>query len=354
MPSQVRTRKVAPPIVSKNEAKPLVRDTDAQVHLEFGGPIGALCIMLFSHCLMIYICVSLTFHNGSILLPSSLYPADVTAFFNNFLAEAYQAACPTWRGAGIYFCMLALQSFFAVVMPGVWMKGLPIPSEGGKQLPYKCNGYASWVGTLSLVAVLYYTGIWSITELADNYGGIMSTAMIFADCFALALYFIAHKKGCTLRTTGNFIYDLFMGVWLNPRIGWFDFKMWAEIRVSWSILFLLSLSAAVKQHETYGFVSTPMLFLLTAHFLYANACQKGEECIPSTWDIFYEKFGWMLVFWNLAGVPFVYCFQPFYLLKNPPFYHGTAYQVALFVALFGAYYVWDTAQAQCNRFRMQL
>ena len=26
-----------------------------------------------------------------------------------------------------------------------------------------------------------------------------------------------------------------------------------------------------------------MWIMIVAHFLYANACQKGEECIPTTW-----------------------------------------------------------------------
>jgi delta24(24(1))-sterol reductase len=33
--------------------------------------------------------------------------------------------------------------------------------------------------------------------------------------------------------TGYFIYDLFMGAYLNPRIGIVDIKMVAEVRVSW-------------------------------------------------------------------------------------------------------------------------
>jgi len=32
-----------------------------------------------------------------------------------------------------------------------------------------------------------------------------------------------------------------------------------------------------------------MIFMVVAHGLYANACFKGEECIPLTWDIFHEK-----------------------------------------------------------------
>ncbi len=33
-----------------------------------------------------------------------------------------------------------------------------------------------------------------------------------------------------------------------------------------------------------------MIFILVAQGLYTNAVAKGEECIPTTWDIFYEKF----------------------------------------------------------------
>ena len=154
--------------------------------------------------------------------------------------------------------------------------------------------------------------------------------------------------------SGNVVYDFFMGAALNPRLGRLDLKMWAEIRVAWILLFLLTLSAAAHQHAVYGTVSTPMLFMVLAHFLYANACHKGEECIPTTWDIVYEKWGWMLVFWNLAGVPFVYSFNSMYLAARPPFEHSLPYTFFCFALLLSAYYVWDTSQSQRNRFRMQL
>lgn len=97
--------------------------------------------------------------------------------------------------------------------------------------------------------------------------------------------------GNTHRMSGNLLYDYFMGACLNPRIGHVDLKMWAEIRVPWPVLFYLSLSCLLKQYETYGTVTVPMAFMVLAHFLYVNACQKGEECIPVSWDIFYEKDG---------------------------------------------------------------
>ena len=48
-----------------------------------------------------------------------------------------------------------------------------------------------------------------------------------------------------------------------------------------------------------------MAFMCLATWLYLNACGKGEECIPQTWDMFHEKWGFLVIFWNFAGVPFV-------------------------------------------------
>ena len=55
-----------------------------------------------------------------------------------------------------------------------------------------------------------------------------------------------------------------------------------------------------------------------AHFLYANACSKGEEMIVTTWDMYYEKWGFMLIFWNMAGVPLSYCHCTIYLANHHP------------------------------------
>ena len=128
-----------------------------------------------------------------------------------------------------------------------------------------------------------------------------------------------------------------------------------EIRVAWIGLFLLTLSAAVKQAEVHGNISGAMAILLCAHFLYTNACVKGEECVTTTWDVFYEKWGWMLIFWNAAGVPLVYSYQPYYILtKLGKREHSHAYTAVLTAVLLVTYYVWDTCNSQKNRFKAQL
>ena len=121
-----------------------------------------------------------------------------------------------------------------------------------------------------------------------------------SDVIALAVYCWAvfTEPRHSFGLSGNHLYDFFMGAWLNPRIGALDLKLWAEIKMSWVTLFLLVLASAVQQYETLGYLTNGMLVIVVAQLLYANACMKGEECVPGTWDIFHEKWGWMLIYWT--------------------------------------------------------
>jgi delta24(24(1))-sterol reductase len=69
--------------------------------------------------------------------------------------------------------------------------------------------------------------------------------------------------------------------------------------------------------------------------------------------MYYEKWGFMLIFWNLAGVPLSYCHCTIYLANHhPDTYRWNRYLLA---AMFGGYlfvyWVWDTANSQKNRYR---
>ena len=319
---------------------------------EFGGTLGAALIITLSHAMMLYLWIAWRFHEGAVFYPAGL--SDVGPFFVRVWEQIAAHAVPSWSTFAIYWAFLMLQGFMAALLPGLEIKGLPIPSRGGKRLVYRCNGITAWWLTLAGVAVLHVTGIFPLQTIYERFGSFMIVAMITANAIAIAVYVGARVTGNAERMSGSVLHDFFMGAWLNPRIGMLDLKMWAEIRVSWLTLFLLTASAVAHQHATYGTVSGPMIFMLAAHFLYANACMKGEECIPMSWDFFHEKWGWMLVFWNLAGVPFVYGFGAMYIASRPPFEFSVPYTVFCFVLLFGAYYVWDTANSQRNRFRMQL
>jgi delta24(24(1))-sterol reductase len=230
------------------------------------------------------------------------------------------------------------------MLPGPTVKGLPLPAHGNIRLHYRCNGIWAWYLTLLIVGAVHFGAYYRLERVPAQFGALLTVAILFANASALILCVVAHLTGTTFRMSGKPIYDFFMGCSLNPRIGRLDLKMWAEIRISWMLLFLLTASAAARQYAEYGTLSTSMLFMLLAHGLYTNACMKGEECIPTTWDVLHEKYGWLLIFWNFAGVPFVYCFNSMYLASRPPLEHSIPYTVVCFALLLGAYYVWDASE----------
>lgn len=182
----------------------------------------------------------------------------------------------------------------------------------------------------------------------------MTVAILFGFFVTIWVYAFTLMHGTPYRMSGNHLYDMFMGASLNPRLGPVDLKLWIEIRVPWPILFFVSVSALLKRYEVSGEVYATHVFICLAQFLYTNACQKGEEYIPTTWDIFYEKWGFMLIFWNAAGVPFTYCLSSLYMLRAGPIVHETWAIATLFVVLLIAYYIWDTAMSQKCSFRAKL
>ena len=314
---------------------------------EFGGWKGALAIMLFSHFILYYFWVCIEFFGGNVVYPGHalLNGQDLLPVFLDKIATH---AAPSLFTFATFSAFLFLEYFFAVVIPGPITHGMPIPSENGRRLAYKCNAVHAWYAMLTLAAALHYTDVFPLQTLRNHFGSYMTCAVLYGDAVAVLVYIGAFVVGSDIRLTGNRVYDFFMGACLNVRLPPnFDLKLFAELRNSWVLLFVLTLSSAAKMYEEQGYISTNMAFLILAHALYTNACQKGEECVPTTFDIFHEKFGWMLIFWNFAGVPFLYSFHGLYIQTvNPTSTYSWPVFAAMLVLLLGAYYVFDTANSQ--------
>lgn len=331
------------PVAVQQETKPVY---------EFGGPLGALGMMIGFPLLMWYMWVSAEFNSG---LPA--LPKDQESI-KDFALRLFTLFCthgiPSLRAWRIFLTFILVQGVFYVTLPGVWTKGQPLKHRNNEQLPYFCNAMWSFYTSITLALVLHFSGVFKLYTVLELFGEIMTAAIFVGFVFAIGLYlFTLFVSKDYHNLTGNHIYDMFMGAPLNPRIGIIDLKMFFEVRLPWYTLFFLSLALVLKQYEDSGFVSLQACFVLYAHWLYANACSKGEELIVPTWDMAYEKFGFMLVFWNIAGVPYTYCHCTLFL-----YYHNwqeydwsSGYMAALFVTLSTAYYFFDTTNGQKNSFR---
>eukprot|EP00756_Hemistasia_phaeocysticola_P051652 Hpha_TRINITY_DN26828_c0_g1::TRINITY_DN26828_c0_g1_i1::g.17177::m.17177/K00223/ERG4; Delta24(24(1))-sterol reductase len=314
-----------------------------EVATEMGGTPGAFAIMLWSHIQVLYMWYSLDSHNGYLWRPTA---DELVKFRDAFLARAM----PTQEVMVPYAVFFVAQLVLAQFMPGMWMQGLPVAARGGRRLWYLCNAYTVFYTFVGLVAGLHYYGVWSLSSLTTELGRYMFIMMVVGDVTSLVWYFYGVF---TEGGTGRPVYDFFMGTSLNPRVGVADVKMVSEARWSWLTLFLITLSACVKQYEERGSVSYELLFMLFAHWLYANACAKGEHFIVTTWDMTTEKYGWMLNFWNICGVPFVYTFPSSYLVRHPEVCVNSPIMFLYTFALCGVYYVWDVSNFQKNDLRLR-
>lgn len=269
---------------SSSPSSPDTEHTDgegAPHEFEFGGSFGAASLMIGFPLLMWYMWIGATYYDGQFPLPSANQTWN--RFGRHLLQLMYDGAFPTAKAWAVYWVFFVFEAIMYCWMPGVLGWGRPLRHESGKKLPYYCSAYTSWYTTIATAAVLHLTGLFPLYTLIDDFGSIMSVAILSGFLNSLIVYLQAIIRGRTHRLTGYVIYDFFLGAELNPRIGILDFKIFYEVRIPWFILFLITSAVAARQYEIYGYVSAEVSFLLMAHFLYTNACAKSEQMIVTSW-----------------------------------------------------------------------
>lgn len=255
---------------------------DSDAHFEFGGSLGVSMLMIGFPLLMYYMWIGQAYYNGGFPVPAKGQSA--TEFARHMAHLVYEGAFPSVKAWTIYWVFFVFEAICYLYMPGIYVKGKPLPHLGGKQLDYYCSGVPSFYLTIGIALALHVSGVFKLYTLIDEFGPIMSVAIISGVVVSFIAYFSALARGAQHRMTGFHVYDFFMGAELNPRMfGLLDFKMFFEVRLPWFILFLISLGTAARQYEQHGYVSGEVGFMLMAHYLYTNACSKGEELITQTW-----------------------------------------------------------------------
>ncbi|UCF46455.1 MAG: DUF1295 domain-containing protein, partial [Myxococcales bacterium] len=186
--------------------------------------------------------------------------------------------------------------------------------------PYRMNGLFSLVVTFIAVAILHWSGVFSIRELYDEFGALISVMTIFVFIFSIYLYWYGKQHGQARHLSGKFIHDFWMGTGHNPRVppgrDGLDLKIFCEARPGLILWVLLNTSFAYVQYEKYGFVSTSMILVWLFQMFYIVDYFWNEEAILTTMDIKHENFGYMLAFGDLVWVPMTYSLQAHYLIDH--------------------------------------
>eukprot|EP00126_Sphaerothecum_destruens_P009554 Sdes_comp20531_c0_seq1m15193 len=293
----------------------------------------------------------LEFNQGKLILPSEMSVKGVQSwFFEEILEKIYTHAIPGEKAFTIYMSWLLFQGVLYVYAPGPIGKGALL-EDGKTRLSYKYNGQFAWFTTLLTAIVLHATGLFPLTELYDYYPQLLTMCNLVTSVVTGLLLVYAKVANCGERMTDSVVYDYFMGAILNPRIGNQDIKFFFELRPGIMHWYLTTLAMAAKQYQTYSTISTPMALVCFFHLCFVNACYKGEQCVPMSMDIIYEKFGWMLCWLDLVVVPFIFPMSALYLYKVGPFEHSLPFTLLVALMHVVGYWIFDTANSQKDYFR---
>lgn len=302
----------------------------------FGGPLGALALTLIMPGVSFYLWSCVALHDGSLWLPSSL----------DDLASMVPA--PTWRAAAILGGWLGLHVVLQLVCPGKVVTGAQLPS--GERLEYKLNGLWSFLVSIALLVALLATGTIRATMILDELGPLLTVATLVAFAQAAWFYVWGRRRGGLERSSGNPIYDFYMGTVLNPRFGLFDLKLFFESHIGMGTWGALAVLLPAAELERTGQLSTPMLVVSLCQLLYITDFFVFESNLLSMLDIIYENYGLMLTHAFLVWMPFNFTLQQQYLLASPTDLPTWA-AVALVALNLAGYVIFRDANLQKQRFR---
>ena len=322
----------------------------ANPHYEFGGPIGALGIVLGLPAVCYGLVVTCNAHHCVSLdydsiagIPSLTFPSGTVLFSPE--------ACAVFLGWMAWCVVLHL------ALPGVKKQGVTLAN--GKRLTYKLNGMSVFVVTLGVVAHGVHGGWLDLGWVHGNFLALLTAGVAFAYAMSLALYLNSFGKGkekggkkllAKGGDTGNPIYDFFIGRELNPRIGSFDLKVFCELVPGLIGWLLLDLGFAHKQFTDTGSVSPAMALVCFFQALYVADALWFEPAILTTMDVTTDGFGFMLVFGDLVWVPFTYSLQARYCLERPQTLSNAFLALILIVKCLG-YAIFRGSNLQKNWFR---
>jgi protein-S-isoprenylcysteine O-methyltransferase Ste14 len=254
--------------------------------------------------------------------------------------------------AALIFIAWFLFNIILYVSPlGYTVKGTLL--RNGERLSYKINGLHAFIIAHILFVVGYCYFKLNVSYVYHHYLAFAASSIFFSFFLSLYLYLKSFHEGSLLALGGNsgsFFYDFFMGRELNPRIGIFDWKVFCELRpglIGWTIINYCMLAA---QYEKIGAVSPQMILICLFQSWYVLDALVCEEAILTTMDVIQDGFGFMLMFGDIAWVPFTYTLQARYLVDHSTEMSGSLLLFIFCLNAFG-YYIFRGANHQKDQYR---
>ena len=281
----------------------------------FWTEVGTWFMVVFSPSIVIYFWLACTSFSCSVVAPVE-YALDkgFPSLYENHFPKA------TVFGFQLYFAWLAFQALLYVYLPGMIGYGQTTPA--GHTLPYIVNGLLAWFVThvLFLTGSLYFE-FFSASIIADYWGPLLVAANFYGYFLTVFSYIKAYtfpSHPHDRKISSSFIYNMFMGIEFNPRVGkYFDFKLFHNGRpgiIAWT---LINLSFAAAQYQKIGRVTNSMALLNWLHAVYVLDFFYNEDWYLRTIDIAHDHFGFYLAWGDSVWLPWMYTLQSHFLLRNP-------------------------------------
>lgn len=207
--------------------------------------------MLLCPCLVIFIWISLSSFDGSVKASlDMMLSIGAVSFYSTYAPK------PNITVALGYSLWIIFQAALYRFLPSKLSTGQLTPA--GNLLKYRTNGLLAWVVTHSLFAAGALSGVIHPAILARHWEGLLISANVFGFILSGFVYLKAHlspthegdrkfsgecsmeENGDMLTQTGSILYDMYMGIELNPRFGeLFDFKLFTNGRpgiIAWTLM----------------------------------------------------------------------------------------------------------------------
>ncbi|KAM9211870.1 delta(14)-sterol reductase LBR [Dugong dugon] len=306
--------------------------------LEFGGVPGA-CLLMLGLPVFLFLLLLMCKQQDPSLLS---FPPSLPSLYDLWGTRVF----------GAYLLWFFLQALFYLLPVGKVVEGTPLTD--GRRLKYRINGFHAFILTSVIVGASLFWGV-ELYYVYNHFLQFALGAVVFSVALSVYLYARALKaprNELSPASSGNAVYDFFIGRELNPRIGAFDLKYFCELRpglIGWVLINLVMLLAEMK-FQNRAAPSLAMILVNSFQLLYVVDALWNEEAVLTTMDIIHDGFGFMLAFGDLVWVPFIYSLQAFYLVRHPNEISWPVASVIIALKLFG-YIIFRCANSQKNAFR---